>query len=312
VSEEIRLSVALVTRNRPESLARTLSSLRAQDVQPFEVLVSDDSDPEHLADSRAVAERYGARYQLGPRRGLYANRNAAALGCLGTHVRTMDDDHEFPAGHLAACMRAIARAPHAVWIVGECLPGAEATHRPWMCPPQLHPRGHSVTPKPGARMWAIADGATTYPREIFDRGLRFSESFMFGAAYLEWGSRLQWLGYEIRHIDETYVIHHLDPAARSFDSIRTNSGARLFAGLCHSFVYQPSLRNRALIVMEFGATIRRSRTAGAYAVLDAIRAFRRQRVISRQSQLATRPISSRAHAERETCEQPAVAGRPKA
>jgi glycosyltransferase involved in cell wall biosynthesis len=277
---EIRLSVALVTRNRPESLAGTLRSLRAQDVQPFEVVVSDDSDPEHLDASRAVALEHGARHTLGPRRGLYANRNAVAALCTGTHVRTMDDDHEFPLGHLAACMRAVARRPDTIWIIGECLPGEEASAKPWVCPGQLHPRGHAVTPPPGTSIWAIADGASIYPRGVFERGLRFSESFPFGAAYLEWGSRLHWLGYDIRHLDETFVIHHLDLNARSFQNVRCNAGSRLFAGLCHSFIYQPSLRNRALTLMEFGATVRRRRMLGLYAVGDAIRAFRRQRRVS--------------------------------
>jgi glycosyltransferase involved in cell wall biosynthesis len=283
VSEEISLSVGLVTRNRPESLARTLRSLRAQDVQPFEVLVSDDSDAELRERTRAVAEQYGAVHVLGPRRGLYANRNASALACKGTHVRTMDDDHEFPPGHMAACLRAVQERPDIVWIIGECLPGEEDSPRPWVCPAQLHPRGHSVTPADGEAIWAIADGATIYPREIFDCGLRFSESFIFGAAYLEWGSRLHWLGWDIRHLDSTYVIHHLDPRARSFDDIRTNAGSRLFAGLSHSFIYQPSVRARALTLMEFAATIRRRRMAGVRAVLDAIRAFRRQRPLSRRA-----------------------------
>jgi glycosyltransferase involved in cell wall biosynthesis len=282
------LSVALVTRNRPDSLERTLRSLRSQDVQPFEVVVSDDSDAAHLEASRAVAERYGARHMIGPQRGLYANRNASALACTGTHVRTMDDDHEFPPGHMAACMRAVEERPGSVWIIGECLPGEEATNRPWVCPAQLAPRGHSVTPPEQGRIWAIADGATIYPREIFDRGLRFSESFLFGAAYLEWGSRLHWLGYDIRHLKDTFVIHHLDMATRSFQDVRCNAGSRLFAGLCHSFIYQPSARNRALTVMEFGATIRRRRLQGVYALFDAIRAFRRQRPVSLRSMKTTR------------------------
>jgi glycosyltransferase involved in cell wall biosynthesis len=280
---EVRLSVALVTRNRPQSLARTLRSLRAQEIQPFEVIVSDDSDPQQSEESRAVALEHGARHVTGPHRGLYANRNAVAALCQGTHVRTMDDDHEFPAGHMAACMRAVTRVADCIWIIGECLPGEEASAAPWVSPSQLHPRGHSRTPPPGTRSWAIADGAAIYPREIFDRGLRFSESFPFGAAYLEWGSRLHWLGYEIRHLDDTYVIHHYDPATRSIDDLRVAAGSRLFAGLCHSFIYQPSLRNRALTVAELAATVRRRRMVGVHAVSDALRAFRAQRRVSRRS-----------------------------
>src|SRR4051794_15374802 len=183
------ISVAVVTRNRPDSLERTLRSLRAQDRQPFEVLVSDDSDTTHAGDSRAVAERYGCRYLVGPRRGLYANRNAVAAACAGTHIRTMDDDHEFPEDHWSACEQAVRRDPKAVWIIGETVPseGLLETDR---CPGELHPRGFSVTPKDPDDTWAISDGASIYPAEIFRSGLRFSESFKFGASYLEFGSRL--------------------------------------------------------------------------------------------------------------------------
>src|SRR2546423_3398369 len=110
---EPQISVALVTRNRPDSLARTLRSLRAQDREPFEVIVSDDSDDEHVPAVRARTDEFEATYRRGPGRGLYANRNAAALACSGTHVRTMDDDHEFPPRHWERCTEAIAADPEA-------------------------------------------------------------------------------------------------------------------------------------------------------------------------------------------------------
>jgi glycosyltransferase involved in cell wall biosynthesis len=274
---DVSLSVALVTRNRPESLRRTLRSLRSQDAQPFEVLVSDDSEPGHASATREVALEHGCRYLTGPRRGLYANRNASALACTGTHVRTMDDDHEFPEGHISACLRAVRERPQTIWIIGECLPGDEGGAQASECPPQLHPRGFSVTPPPGSRTWAISDGAAIYPREIFERGLRYYEGFRFGASYLEWGSRLHWLRYEIRHLEGTFVIHHYDAATRSIKDVRGESAAALFAGLCHSFIYQPTARNRFLTIMQFAVTGARVGPAGVGAGVDAVRAFRSQR-----------------------------------
>jgi len=123
-------------------------------------------------------------------------------------------------------------------------------------------------------MWAIADGASIYPRDIFERGLRFYERFLFGASYLEWGSRLHWLGYEILHLKDTFVIHHYDPDARSFSDIHALWASTVFAGLCHSFIYQPTLRNRLLTLVQFPVTVARFRTTGARACLDAVSAFR--------------------------------------
>ena len=49
-------------------------------------------------------------------------------------------------------------------------------------------------------------------------------------AYLEWGSRLHWLGYEIRHLDATFVIHHYIEGGRSFNDSQEELASRSFAG----------------------------------------------------------------------------------
>jgi len=115
----VSLSIALVTRNRPESLERTLVSLRAQEPHPFEVVISDDSGSERAEATKKIANRFECVYSRGPQRGLYANRNAAFLRCRGTHVRTMDDDHILPPGHLSACVSAVQSDPTAIWTTGE-------------------------------------------------------------------------------------------------------------------------------------------------------------------------------------------------
>jgi Glycosyl transferase family 2 len=71
MNQEILLSVALITRNRPGSLERALVSLRSQSVQPFEVVVSDDSDEEFVSKTESIAHRLNYRYIRGPRRLLH-------------------------------------------------------------------------------------------------------------------------------------------------------------------------------------------------------------------------------------------------
>src|SRR5271154_1682031 len=110
------ISIALLTRNRPESLRRCLASVRSQDAQPFEIVISDDSDDPSAAE--AIAKEFEASHVAGPHRGLYANRNAAAAACRGTHIRTMDDDHTLPPGHLRICLEAVTRDPQALWTCG--------------------------------------------------------------------------------------------------------------------------------------------------------------------------------------------------
>jgi glycosyltransferase involved in cell wall biosynthesis len=280
--QETRLSVALVTRNRASSLERTLKSLRAQSVQPWEVIVSDDSDPDQAPEAKGIVAAYQCHYVLGPHRGLYANRNRVGLACGGTHIRTMDDDHEFPVGHMAECLEAITRDPAAVWIVGEYLPNQMPKQSTPECPGQLHPRGFSVPPSNPDDCWALADGATIYPREIFDRGLRYAEAFRFGAAYLEFGSRLHFLGYRIRQLRSTYVIHHYESGRRSLSDPEEELAAEFFAMLCHSFIYQPTVKNKLLTVSQIGLMMLRRGPL-------AVRALRKARIeFKDQAQIITR------------------------
>jgi glycosyltransferase involved in cell wall biosynthesis len=242
------LSVTVITRNRTLDLRRALTSLQAQSKQPAEIVVSDDSDDSVAAGVEALAEEFGAVYVRGPRRGLYANRNHAALAARGTHIRTMDDDHELPAGNIAACQAAIEADPLAVWVMNEVWPSHRTLEQGRRPPPQLTPRGYSVTPTPGRPMWGLSDGAAIFPKAIFDRGERYSEAFPMGAAYLEFGSRLHWRGYRIRHLADTYVIHHV--AERQVERSTYDVPSRIFAAWMHSYEYQRSWCNRAITAAE--------------------------------------------------------------
>ena len=251
-------------------------SLRNQDAPPWEVVISDDSDSNQTAHVRQLAADYQCRYVVGPRCGLYANRNHAAIACEGTHIRTIDDDHEFPPGHLAECLAAIARDPDAIWIIGEFLPGQDRVNKSAECPGQLDPRGFSVPPPNPDDCWAIADGATIYPRKVFDSGLRFAESFRFGAPYLEFGSRLHFFGYRIRQLTSTYVIHHFNASSRSLADPEEELAAEFFAMLCHSFIYQPRLKNKMLTLWQIAFMIVRRGRSAIHALRRAIAEYRNQ------------------------------------
>nr|WP_258096783.1 glycosyltransferase [Salinibacter sp. 10B] len=208
------MSVALVTRNRPESLERTLRSLRAQRVQPFEVLVSDDSDPKYVEKVQRVAETYDCRYVKGPKKGLYPNRNRAARACRGTHIRTMDDDHEFPEGHMETCVEALQSDPKAVWVIGEKNYGTGLNSDAIARPGEIHPKGHTVLPEDDQNSKAIADGSAIFPEKVFSEEGGYREKPWAGYLYLELGSRLKSRGYRIRELKETYIFH-LDQEGQS-------------------------------------------------------------------------------------------------
>lgn len=244
------ISCALVTRNRPESLARTLRSLNSQEPAPFEVIVSDDSDDDYLPENRRVVESFGYTYVSGPKNGVYANHNFAVRQCSGDHIRIVDDDHEFPEGHFRACYDAVIRDPLSVWFIGERYPGRHGELTNPGCPGQLNIFGVSEKPKDPQNCWAISGGATIYPRTIFDKGHAFVDEFKFGAAYLEFGSYLYHNGFHMRHLSDTYVVHHLDLNNRSFMDPEMQFSSRIFSMVCHSFLYQPRLKDQILTLAK--------------------------------------------------------------
>jgi len=254
--DSIRLSVALVTRNRPESLDRTLESLRAQRMQPFEVVVSDDSDPEYAGEVRDIAEAYDCRYVQGPRQGLYPNRNRAARACRGTHIRTMDDDHEFPEGHMETCLDALRSDPDPVWVIGEKNLGIGLDSDSIARPGEIHSRGHTVIPEDDQNSKAIADGSAIFPTEVFSEEGGYREKPWGGYLYLELGSRLKSRGYRIREMKDTYVIHKDKKEGGGNDSIRNNDGvekrALYYTILSDSFAHEPSASSVANCLYRIG------------------------------------------------------------
>jgi len=259
MSANLRLSIALVTRHRPESLRRCLASVRSQDTQPFEIIISDDSDDPSAAE--AIAKEFEASHIAGPQRGLYANRNAAALACRGTHIRTMDDDHTLPPGHLRACLEAVARDPQALWTCGEQSLIDERPHTFTPHAAQLHPSGAALAIDDPDDNWAIADGATIYPCGVFERGFRFVEEFGYGSSYLEFGALLYARGWRSRCVPGAFVEHHDEAAARN----RRSPLSCLYAGLCFNLYFHRNLlhavRYAAPHAAHFGALPRLLRLA---------------------------------------------------
>jgi glycosyltransferase involved in cell wall biosynthesis len=233
----IRLSVALVTRNRPDSLALTLKSLRSQSVQPYEVVISDDSDPERCHETKDVADRWDCRYIQGPRKGLYGNRNHVALACEGTHIRTMDDDHLFPAGHFAECLEAVTADPTVIWTTGEKVFNQGMLERYAPTAGQLIASGVSGAVKDLDNNWAIADGSSIYPRSIFDQGHRMVEWYPYGSSYLEFGAYLYKLGYKSRCIPNSYIEQYPPPNTPNRNAHKYFLESYMFAALCYQFYF---------------------------------------------------------------------------
>jgi cellulose synthase/poly-beta-1,6-N-acetylglucosamine synthase-like glycosyltransferase len=84
------VSVVVCTRDRPVLLERCLVALALQTLPPDEVRVVDNTSGDPRV--RAIAERFGATYQVEPRVGLSRARNAGARAARTEIVCYTDDD----------------------------------------------------------------------------------------------------------------------------------------------------------------------------------------------------------------------------
>lgn len=239
MKDPIRLSIALLTRNNPASLQRALDSIRSQDYSVFEIVVSDDSDPEWVDETERIVMRFGGKLHRGPHNGLYANRNHCFSLCSGTHIRTMDDDHVMPPGHLNLCMSALQNSPRMIWTTGErsFVDGEYYGFTPVAT--QLHPSGVGESPKNLDRNWAISDGSSFYPREVFSSGNRMVEEFGYGSSYLEFGAFLFANGYPSRCVRGAFVEHHASSQTLNRSNLGIQCG-RLFASLAFNLYFVPN------------------------------------------------------------------------
>ncbi len=121
------VTVAVCTRERPESLRRTLASLAGLIRAPDEVLVVDNAPATDA--TRSAVEALGdprVRYVLEPVPGLSAARNRALAEATGAVLAFTDDDVLVDPGWLGGLLRGLTRDPRVGCVTG-LVPTAELT-----------------------------------------------------------------------------------------------------------------------------------------------------------------------------------------
>lgn len=113
-----QISVVIATRNRPQTLERALTSVRAQSFCDYEVIVLDDgSDVEVLDEYRRMWQELDGRFVLHKMRapgergsGPSASRNHGLRLSRGRYVAFLDDDDWWvKADHLSVAFEAMTR-----------------------------------------------------------------------------------------------------------------------------------------------------------------------------------------------------------
>ena len=200
------ISIVISTKNRPESLERTLASVRRQDCRSeLEIVVVDDGSSPAVGDLGSDVRLFRNPESLG----MCGARNRAFRAARGRYAVYLDDDAEFATDD--ALSRAIARARS----VARC--GVVAFR-------QLRPDRSTHYMQP-----AVSDVACLTNRFygygfMFDRALLeeldgFRDPFGYYLEEIEISLRLLDRGYSIVYEPGASVVHHEDPRGRDLKRI---------------------------------------------------------------------------------------------
>ena len=208
-------SIIVPTRHRAGYLDVALASIAPQAAAARAELLVVDDGPD--ADTRAVAQRHGARYVAHDRsRGLNAARNTGIDAAAADLLVFVDDDVDVRPGWLDALLAADAAAAPEVGVLTGPIHARFEDHRWRSCGRELPP---ITTQDHGARDRDVdtAWGANmTVRRTAIARAGRFDEARELYGDEQEWQGRLRAAGGRIRYV-----------AAAALDHRRAGDDARL-------------------------------------------------------------------------------------
>ena len=187
------VSVVVCTRDRPESLARCLDSLRRGRVRPREIVVVDNASRTD-ATQRLVATMPDIRYVRERRPGLAIARNTGVRATTGNIVAFTDDDVAVDPEWIPNLVPPFADA-RVMGVTGTVLPGELATpaqrmfeERLWSFNREFRPRTFDAQyfvrmRARGVPVWHVGAGANmAFRRQAFARVGLFDERLGAGAA----------------------------------------------------------------------------------------------------------------------------------
>jgi GT2 family glycosyltransferase len=218
-----QVSVCICTRNRPDSLRKTLESIRGSVCAPHQVVVADDSTDPRTAD--LIRDEFPeVAYLTGPRRGLGANRNTAAAVATGGTILFLDDDCLLGPRFLSHALAALERWPNPdrAIVGGHEMKNGTLVVSADQCFLGFQNRVYGAC----APIQTVVINAALFPRTMFDR-LKFDERIVYGYDEVDLTSRAVAMGYEIILCPDAINHHFPSPVNRDYYGEHANS-ARLY------------------------------------------------------------------------------------
>jgi glucosyl-dolichyl phosphate glucuronosyltransferase len=211
------ISIIISTRNRSESLARTLDSFHTVEIpegSKAEILVVDNASTDNTAAVAQSGHRGGflLRYLLEPAPGKMHAQNRGLAAAQGTILLTTDDDVRPSKDWLVRMTGPLARGEFDA-SVGRIELAADLL-RPWMT--GMH-KWWLAAPEPGQVPKVELIGASmAFHRRVLDRVPEFDTELGPGAlgfgddGLFSW--QLEEAGFRIGEAPEALVTHHPDPS----------------------------------------------------------------------------------------------------
>lgn len=113
VSDNPLVSVAILTWNRRQHVAKAIESVIAQDYQPVEIVVVDSASSDDTADFIERSYPQAKVIRLHRNLGCPEGRNIALANCRGEIIYALDDDGWLAPGTLAICVNRFRQYPDA-------------------------------------------------------------------------------------------------------------------------------------------------------------------------------------------------------
>jgi GT2 family glycosyltransferase len=203
------VTLALLSRNRPECLARALQAATSGRELPNDIIVSDDSDDAIRPAVRDLVSQFpSVRYTEGPRAGLGANENHLVANLLpeAEWVVFNGDDARWPPEFLTTLRDALQR-----YAGQRCLPsGTEIRNGAYVVPSRLSFFGFQERAykdySPGAQLETIVGQATAFPAEPLRR-VRFVDVSLYGFDEVDMAYKMRKLGWTIVFEPSIQVLH---------------------------------------------------------------------------------------------------------
>jgi GT2 family glycosyltransferase len=212
---QLKISVCICTRNRPEDLAKALNSVKHSTYPVFETIVSDDSTNE-LTKILVAADFPDVKYLEGPRQGLGANRNNILKHIAGSHVLFIDDDVVMADNFLEiACDRL---AEHALKepIDRVIFSGIENKNGKLVFPGEQCFLGYqNVSYQAGDRIRTVVINSAIFPRKLFEDTL-FDEKLVYGNDEVDLTTRATAKGFKIVLYPEAVNFHYPSEINRDY------------------------------------------------------------------------------------------------